>query len=467
MKKYLCILVIVALVVLSFGQIVSAQASFVKVEISPAQVYIDGNLLKTQIISYNGRLYASLNDICKYFNYSYSLDETKNVINAVPANGTESPSQLPGINVNSWIKNGSFVAIMDPYDISFNGVSTFMESMVFKAEPFVPVRYFIEMFDKQVTWDKDQNSVIVNNYPEEVIGSVNGENVTQREFDYYYAPNIDQVKQQAQSTPGAKLEDAISKFKQQVFDFIVMRKVVMQNAKKNGISLNNDDLKDVSYSLNQMLYTDGGINGFRDVLASTGTVYKQAVTYYTENKLGTKLKASLVGGVQATDDEVSQYYDKNKSTYVVPEQIRAKHILLTAQKPDGSLDRDAALKKAQAVMAKLKAGEDFDKLMNEYSEDTGLKSNPDGYTFTRGQMVKPFEDAAFAMQPGQISDLVESQFGFHIIKVEERIPEKQQTLAELKDQLKSKLDADKQEAYFEGLVNSWVKDSTIVDNHQK
>lgn len=73
---------------------------------------------------------------------------------------------------------------------------------------------------------------------------------------------------------------------------------------------------------------------------------------------------------------------------------------------------------ANDVLAKLKAGGDFDALMNEYSEDPGLANAPDGYVFTTGEMVQEFEDAAFALGEGKISGLVKSPYGYHIIKRE-------------------------------------------------
>jgi hypothetical protein len=127
------------------------------------------------------------------------------------------------------------------------------------------------------------------------------------------------------------------------------------------------------------------------------------------------------GGQYApTDDELTAYVEDN-------DLLVAKHILFMTIDPDTNeslSDEEKAEKKAQAedVLAQLQAVENsedlestFDELMNEYSEDTGLESNPDGYTFTSGDMVQEFEDATRALEPGQISDIVESDYGYHII----------------------------------------------------
>jgi peptidyl-prolyl cis-trans isomerase D len=123
--------------------------------------------------------------------------------------------------------------------------------------------------------------------------------------------------------------------------------------------------------------------------------------------------------VEASDDEIQQYYAAHEADFASPEQVRARHILLKVA-PDTSPDLKAEVrKKAEEILARARAGEDFATLAKEYSEDTASAQNGgDLGTFPRGRMVQSFEDAAFALEPGQISDVVESPFGFHIIKVE-------------------------------------------------
>lgn len=122
-------------------------------------------------------------------------------------------------------------------------------------------------------------------------------------------------------------------------------------------------------------------------------------------------------GNSPTDAEVMAYLEESG-------QYRAKHILLATidLETREPLDEAAiAQKKATAddLLAQLRAAEDpialFDQLMNEHSEDSGLAANPDGYTTAKGQMVAPFEEAALALQDGEISEVVESDFGYHII----------------------------------------------------
>jgi len=134
--------------------------------------------------------------------------------------------------------------------------------------------------------------------------------------------------------------------------------------------------------------------------------------------------------------DVERAYNDNIEQYTTPEQIRASHILLKTEGKD-----DAAVKKqAEDILKQAKAGADFGELAKKYSEDEGsAKNGGDLDYFTRGKMVPEFDAAAFAMQPGQISDVVKSQFGYHIIKVTDKKPGTQRTLAEMRQQLTDQL----------------------------
>jgi parvulin-like peptidyl-prolyl isomerase len=129
---------------------------------------------------------------------------------------------------------------------------------------------------------------------------------------------------------------------------------------------------------------------------------------------------SLSKSVKATQAEIDEYMKAHPE-----EQVHARHILISVKSEDApteeGLEKPAARAKAEEVLKRVKAGENFEALAKEYSTDTGSKENGgDLGWFGRGRMVPEFEKATFALQPGQVSEIVESPFGFHIIKVEGR-----------------------------------------------
>ena len=134
--------------------------------------------------------------------------------------------------------------------------------------------------------------------------------------------------------------------------------------------------------------------------------------------------------------DVQRYYNDNIAQYQTPEQIRASHILLNTM----GKDKETVRKQAEDVLKQARAGADFAQLAMKYSEDEGSKVNGgDLDYFSRGRMVPEFENAAFALQPGQISDLVESQYGFHIIKVVDKKAAVTRTFDEVRPQIEEQL----------------------------
>ena len=164
---------------------------------------------------------------------------------------------------------------------------------------------------------------------------------------------------------------------------------------------------------------------FRDkVTVSDAEVASYFDSHKAEYRIGEqrKIKYVLLDRDQArqrvtvTADDVTRYYNQNMQQFQTPEQVRASHILL---KTEGKNEEEVR-KQAEEVLKKVKAGGDFAALAKQYSEDTSKDQGGDLGLFGRGRMVPEFETAAFSMQPGQVSDLVKSQYGYHIIKVTER-----------------------------------------------
>lgn len=125
---------------------------------------------------------------------------------------------------------------------------------------------------------------------------------------------------------------------------------------------------------------------------------------------------------QVTDADVKAFYDKNPETFAQSEQVRASHILITVDAKASDADKKKAKEKADALLKQVKAGADFATLAKDNSGCPSSKQGGDLGYFGKGQMVKPFEETAFAMKPGEVSGVVETQFGYHIIKLAEKKP---------------------------------------------
>ena len=138
---------------------------------------------------------------------------------------------------------------------------------------------------------------------------------------------------------------------------------------------------------------------------------------------------------EISDEEAESFYRQFFSRYNIPEQRKARHILLKTTAEDSEDVLREKLEKAEQVLELARSGEDFAELAKQFSEGPSAPKGGDLGLFPRGRMVKPFDDATFALQEGEISDIVETQFGFHIIKVEKVEPARVKPLEEVKGEI--------------------------------
>ena len=159
---------------------------------------------------------------------------------------------------------------------------------------------------------------------------------------------------------------------------------------------------------------------------------------------------SFLATVNVTDREVERYYNRNIYLYETPEQVGASHILFkTADK-----DEEEVRRKAEDVLAQLQSGADFAELAKEHSEDTSADNGGSLGMFGRGEMVPEFEQAAFSMDVGEVSDLVRSTYGFHIVKVTQKQAPLTRPLDSVRDEILNTLRMEKAQEQMEEAVGS-------------
>lgn len=206
---------------------------------------------------------------------------------------------------------------------------------------------------------------------------------------------------------------------QTALNSLIANKIIDLEAKKQNIEVTEDD---VQKEIDDIAEQYGGRETFEQFLEMYGT----SLDDIKENvKLNVKIEKLLGPDVKIEEDEMKAYFEENKESFGEQEQVKASHILVDSEE------------KASEVKEKLQSGEDFTELAKEYSIDTSNneKGGELGF-FARGAMVKEFEDAAFSMEIGQISDPIQTDYGYHIIKVEDKKPAKEATYEESKDEVK-------------------------------
>jgi peptidyl-prolyl cis-trans isomerase C len=176
---------------------------------------------------------------------------------------------------------------------------------------------------------------------------------------------------------------------------------------------------------------------FEAQIKATGMSLDQMRTRAVEQQLCRRvLIRETTNGITVSDAEVKKFYDDNPSDFEMPERVHVAHILISTldpatQSPLAEDKKKAKEKVAADLKVRAEKGEDFAKLAKQYSDDPGSKDKGGEYTFARNhQMVPEFEAAAFSLKTNQISDLVETRYGYHIIKLIEKLPPSKEPFAE-------------------------------------
>lgn len=169
---------------------------------------------------------------------------------------------------------------------------------------------------------------------------------------------------------------------------------------------------------------------------------------------------------KASEDQIKKYYEENKDNYKVPEQVNAAHILIRVKEGATPEEDKAARGKIEDLLKKIKEGSDFSVLAKENSDcPSGVKGGELGY-FSRGQMVVEFEEEAFKLKVDEVSNVVKTNFGYHIIKILDKKEQRQGEFSEVKGEIEQKLTIEKQKSAFEDYTNELKAKAKITVNEE-
>ena len=216
-------------------------------------------------------------------------------------------------------------------------------------------------------------------------------------------------------------EEEKDTLKKNILNELVSAELLYQASQKAGLG---DLTKEADTQLESIKKGFGSEEEFQKVLKERGIDVK---SLKEDVKKGIYINAYLDKNIfskmnPVTPDQIKQEYEANKDKLNVPDEVKASHILIKVGEKATPEEKKSAKDKIDALRARLMSGEDFAKLAKENSEDGSAANGGDLGFFKRGEMVKPFEDAAFGLEKDQISPVVETQFGYHIIKTTDKKP---------------------------------------------
>lgn len=292
--------------------------------------------------------------------------------------------------------------------------------------------------------------------PTEKAAVVNGVVISQKELAKEMDFHLQRISRQ-----GLQLsKEQMAELKNKVLGNLIDREILYQESQKSGIKV---DKNKIDEELSVIKKRFPSMDEYKKAL-STMKISEDEIKNQIKKKLAINalVDMKIAQKIVVTDKETKTYYDANPDLFKQPEQVRASHILIKVEAGADQQKKAQAMQKIKEIQQKLKDGQDFAALAKKYSEDKGSSANGgDLGFFARGQMVKPFEDAAFAMKPNEVSDIVETQFGYHLIKVYRQKPGKILVYAEVKDLLTERMRQEKTQQEATKYIAELKKDAKI------
>lgn len=274
---------------------------------------------------------------------------------------------------------------------------------------------------------------------DEKVAVVNGVVIARIQFDKELKVHLERVSRQGRQIT----DDQMEELKKDILEGLIEREVLYQESQKAGIKIADQKVDDQVAAIKKRFPNE---EEFKKALAGMGLT-EEDVREQIQHGLAIRelIDQKVANKVVITDEETKAYYDANPQLFNQPEEVKASHILIKVEPTADDATKAAARKKVEDLQQKLKDGGDFAELAKENSEGpSNVRGGDLGY-FKRGQMVKPFEDVAYSMKIDEVSDLVETRFGYHLIKVSDKKPEQTLAYADVKDKIAQRLKQEKVE----------------------
>jgi len=269
-----------------------------------------------------------------------------------------------------------------------------------------------------------------DNTPDTTVAIVNDIPITETDV----ALEVKRILFQAKAMRQPIDESMMGSMRDKVIDSLINRELLYQQSKAKGITT---DAEEVDNSIDQIKQRLEAGQSFENLLAEMGITIETMRTQVGQaNAIQKLIEVVVYPKAMVSEKESRIFFENNPQYFQKPEEVKASHILIQVAPDAGDEEKLAARKKIEEVQIKIEAGDDFAELARQYSEGPSNVNGGDLGYFDRKKMVKPFSDAAFALKPGEVSDIVETRFGFHLIKVYDKTAKSAYVFEDIKDRLR-------------------------------
>lgn len=285
---------------------------------------------------------------------------------------------------------------------------------------------------------------------------VNGKKITFDELN----DTIARYNPQAAGRIADMKSEDYDKITKQVLEDLIDRALLYQISKKSGVEVTNEEVKT---QMDELKARFPDVKTFREEIKKMGLTEEQLEQQIREGTAIRKfIDKEFKEKIEITDKEAKEFYESNPEQFVKPKQVRASHILVKASPEESTEKHDQAKKKIKDIQGELEKDDAvFAEIAKKHSEGPSAPKGGDLSFFTRDRMVKPFADAAFSMKKGETSDVVQTRFGYHIIKVTDIKDAETITFEDIKDRIKEHLAQQKLQKEVGAYIEKMKKDAEI------
>lgn len=310
------------------------------------------------------------------------------------------------------------------------------------------VTFALTLSARQVSAEKSAD-------PSQAVAKVNGKAITEAELDR----SLSVARQRAAGSGRPINDEQLAQLRKQTIEKLIGTELLFQASEKEGIKV---DKEQVSKRFEDWKARFPNEAEYEKVLKELDVTQEDV---RSEIKRGLAIQKLIdekfKEKAKIPEKDIKAFYDGHPDFFKQPEQVKARHILIKVDPDAEKSEKEEALKKIKDIQEKQKDGKDFAELAKEYSEGPSSTKGGDLGYFSRQQMVKPFSDAAFAMKPGEVSDVVETRFGYHLINVEDKKPETTAPYDSVKEKIGKYLKQQKMQEEIAQYVDQLKKEGNV------